>query len=234
MPKLISGCVAEFLGTFMLTFFGCLSIHLAGNATAGAGLVTVALAHGLVLFAMIAACMYISGAQFNPAVSVGLVVAGKQSGPTAGAYIASQVLAACCAAGMVVLILTPAVARDPKTTYLVGSTIGSMTTAGQAWPLVMLEAILTFTLMLVILGSTVDARGHKLGGLPIAMTVAACIVAAGPLSGASMNPARTFGPWMYGQHPLLWAYLLGPVSGAVLAAIVYRVFWRGEPAGEKA
>jgi aquaporin TIP len=229
-PSMVAQCVSEFLGTFALIFFGVLSIILTAKTplaeAAPGGLVTVAFAHVMILGVFIASCMYISGAQFNPAVSIALVVAGKQSPGKAGAFIVTQLLAAACAAGMVQLILTPAVANNPALGTNLGATIGSLTKPQTAMALVGLEAILTFTLMFVILGSTVDQRGHKLGGLPIALTVGACIFAAGPLTGASMNPARTFGPAICGSHwDLHWAYWVGPVVGATLAALVYRTFW---------
>lgn len=225
MNKLTAGCIAEFLGTFALTFFGCLAIILTTPAHGGAGaLITVALAHALILFAFISGCMYISGAQFNPAVSIGLIFAGKQSPAQAAAFIVTQILGAACAVGMINVILGPGSVRDANN-YMIGSTIGKLTMDGAVFPLLLLEAILTFALMFVILTSTVDDRAHKMAGLPIGLTVGACILAAGPLSGASMNPARTFGPWMYGQHPLLWVYFAGPITGAILAALVYRAVW---------
>lgn len=225
MKNLTAGCVAEFLGTFALTFFGCASIMLTTPAAGSAGsLVTVALAHAFILFVFIASCMYISGAQFNPAVSIGAVVAGKQSVGQAAAFIVVQLLAAACAVGMLRLLLPDAIANAPEAMH--GATIGSMTKAGLMGKVIGVEAILTFALMFVILASTVDDRGHKLGGLPIALTVGACILAAGPLTGASMNPARSFGPVVCGNHWVMFpAYVIGPVAGAVIAALVYRTFW---------
>lgn len=225
MKSLVPGCVAEFLGTFALTFFGCASIMLTAPAAGSAGsLATVALAHALILFVFVAGCMYISGAQFNPAVSIGAVVAGKQGAGQAAAFIVCQLLAAACAVGMLRLLLPGDVANSAEAMH--GATIGSMTKAGMMWQVVGVEAILTFALMFVVLTTTVDERGHKLGGLPIGLTVGACILAAGPLTGASMNPARSFGPAVCGNHWMMFpAYVIGPVAGAVLAALVYRAFW---------
>lgn len=230
MNKLTAGCVAEFLGTFMLTFFGVGSIILAAGVLDGkpiapsAGLVTVALAHALILSVMVSACMYVSGAQFNPAVSIALTVIGKQPLPKTAVFIVAQLLGSASAAGLWQVFLTPAVANGPGP--MLGATIGSLTLSGNTVAVIGIEAILTFALMFVILASTVDERGHKLGGFNIGLTVAACIVAAGPLTGASMNPARSFGPAICGGHwTMFGAYLIGPIAGAIIAAITYKIVW---------
>ena len=229
MNRLLQGCTAEFLGTFALVFFGCGSIIIThGNPPpAGAGLITVALAHGLVLAVFITACMYISGAQFNPAVSIGLVVAGKQPPATAAAFIITQLAAAAAAAGLWQLFLGPDVANHPA--VRLGATIGSLTDAGRIGAVFGIEVILTFALMFSVIAGTVDARAHRLGGLTIGLTVAACILTAGPLTGASMNPARTFGPAVAGGHwDMHWVYWAAPVVGAGLAAGVYRWVWQDD------
>ncbi len=237
MPKLFPPCVAEFLGTFMLVFFGCGSIIISTGVIGGhpvapppiSGLVTIALAHGLILSIMVTACMYISGAQFNPAVSIGLVVCGKQPIAKAVLFIAVQLAAAACAAGLLQVLLTPEVANGegPR----LGATIGMLTTEGQEFAVLGIEAVLTFALMWSILAGTVDGRAHKLGGFTIGLTVAACILAAGPLTGASMNPARTFGPAVCGDHwDMHWVYWAGPVLGAGVAALLYKLFWTEEQA----
>lgn len=224
-PRLTQGCAAEFIGTFALVFFGVLSIVISQPALGGAaGLATIALAHGLILSVMVTACMFVSGAQFNPAVSIALIVAGKQSPRQAAIFIVTQLIAAACAAGLVQLLLTPSVANAES--VKLGATIGSMTQQGAEIKVLVLEAILTFALMTAILAGTVDARAHKLGGFTIGLTVAACILAAGPLTGASMNPARTFGPAICGRHwDMHWVYWAGPVIGACAAAATYRWVW---------
>ncbi|MGQ0628778.1 MAG: aquaporin [Phycisphaerales bacterium] len=228
MSKLLPACVAEFIGTFILCFFGIASIVLTAKSglTGGEGsLVTVALAHGIALAVCVSGCMYISGGQFNPAVSLGLVIAGKQSIGKALLFSTVQLIAAACGAGMVQLLLTPTIANASGVDL--GATIGSLTRNGMDGPVIGVEGVLTFLLMFVILTTTVDDRGHKLGGFPIGLTVAACILAAGPLTGASMNPARSFGPAICGNHwGMFYAYVVGPVLGAALAALVYRLFWQ--------
>lgn len=230
MYRLSQGCAAEFLGTFALVFFGVLSIVITQPVLGAAGsLATIALAHGLVLSVVVTCCMFISGAQFNPAVSIGLILAGKQSPAQAAAFIVTQLIAAASAAGLVQFLLTPEIANAES--VKLGATIGSMTRDGAFGKVLVLEAVLTFFLMFSILAGTVDPRAHKLGGFTIGLTVAACILAAGPLTGASMNPARTFGPAICGRHwDMHWVYWAGPIIGACAAALVYRFAWRIHPA----
>ncbi len=229
MNNLARGIVSEFIGTFALVFFGCASIVIGQKALGGNGsLITVALAHGLILTIMVTACMYISGAQFNPAVSIGLLLIGKQKPVQAVAFIVSQLAAAAAAAGVLQLILSPDVANEA--TVKLGATIGILTVHDNTQGVFLVEAIATFALMTSILMGTVDSRAHKIGGFTIGLTVAACILAFGPLTGASMNPARTFGPALCGNHwDMHWVYWAGPVFGSCVAAFVYKVVWDSKP-----
>lgn len=235
MAPLGKGCIAEFIGTFALVFFGAGSILLTAESLGGAGsLITVALAHGLVLGIFITASMYISGGQLNPAVSIGLMAIGKQSPTQTGAFVLAQLAAGACAAGMLVFVFTPEVANNwddvAKTGTNVGATMGLFTHEGNIAGVLILETLQTFALMLVVLTTAVDARSHKLGGMCIGLTVAVCILAFGPITGSSMNPARTFGPALYGHWDMHWAYWVGPVTGAVLAAGVYKYVWEDNKA----
>lgn len=230
MSLLTKGCIAEFIGTFALVFFGVGAILMTGDNASNAGsLATVAFAHGFVLFVFITGCMYISGAQFNPAVSIALLAIGKQDAKQTALFVVSQLIAAACAAGMLVFVFTPEVANNwddaAKTGNNVGATMGQFTHEGNVAGVLILEILQTFALMFVILTAVVDERAHKLGGLAIGMTVAVCIFAFGPMTGSSMNPARTFGPALYGHWDMHWAYWVGPVTGAVLAAGVYKLVW---------
>lgn len=228
MPSLARGCMSEFLGTFALVFFGAGSIIAVNQpiaAVGGGNLVAVALAHGVILAIMITACMYVSGAQFNPAVSLGVFIAGKQSAVQTVSFIITQCFAAICAAGMLVFLLTPDIANNPEHGTNVGATIGWLTERGNKNGVIGFEAIATFALMWAVLAGTVDGRAHKLGGFVIGLTVTACILAIGPLTGASMNPARTLGPAVYGHWDMFWVYMLAPSLGACLAAFIYRWVW---------
>jgi MIP family channel proteins len=222
LNKLARGCVAEFLGTFALTFFGAASIVLTDDRIKAGSLPTIALAHGLVLSVFVPACMYISGAQFNPAVSLGLVVAKVQSLQRAVVFIVVQCVASIAAAGAL-LGMVREYATGPAR---LGATLGMLSDQGNVAAVMCIEAILTFVLMFVILAAVVDARAHKMGGFVVGMAVAAGICAAGPLTGASMNPARSLGPALVGGYwEMHYAYWIAPIAGAALAGLVYRFVW---------
>lgn len=223
MTDTTRGCVAEFIGTFALCFFGCGSIILTQDAIGAGSLVTVALGFGTVLAVFVTACMYISGAQFNPAVSIALTAIGKQPLPKTVTFILVQLAAAACACGCLVLFLGRDVADHEA--VRVGASLGSLSDANDTFGVFGLEFLQTFALMFVVLAAVVDARAHKLGGICVGVVVAACIVAFGPLTGSSMNPARSFGPALYGHWDMHWVYWVAPIAGAVAAAVVYKAVW---------
>jgi MIP family channel proteins len=208
--------VAEFLGTFALTFIGGAAIMQTKNADVGAGLVEVALAHGLVLFLMVSALMKISG-NFNPAVSLGLLVTGRISPAQAGTFIAGQFTGAIVAAFTLKTVFPVALWEAARgTRQMVSLDIST----GQA---LALEAIATAVLMTAVMGTAVDSKGPKIGGLAIGMAVTSGILAIGPLTGGSMNPARTIGPMVAtGIYEGLALYLAAPIVGAVVAAVIYK------------
>lgn len=231
MSMTARACVSEFLGTFALVFFGAGSIVMLHPDLGGsASLVTIALAHALVLIVGVECCAYLSGAQFNPAVSVALVLAGKQSPGRAAIFIATQLLAAAGAAGLLRFLLGDAVTQHES--VRLGATIGRLTDAGDVAGVFGLECIGTFLLMWAILAAVVDRRAGKLGGACVGLAVGVCILAFGPLTGASMNPARTFGPAVCGGYwQFHWVYWAAPLVGASAAALVYRFVWDSKPAG---
>ena len=213
---------AEFIGTFLFVFIGAGSAITGGNP--GAPLLSAAFANGLALAMAITLCMPVSGGQLNPAVSIGLVIARKQSPVHAAFLIVAQLLGAASAAGVLQMLFTPKGANSGAAQL--GATIGSFTALDNAPGVVGVELICTFFLMLSVLASVVDPRAHKLGGLPVGLTVFVMILFAGPFTGGSFNPARTFGPAVCGRHwDMHWAYWVGPVLGAALAALAYRAFW---------
>ena len=208
--------VAEFLGTFALTFVGGAAIMQTRNVDAGAGLVEVALAHGLVLFVMVSALMKISG-NFNPAVSIGLLVTGRISPTQATTFIGGQITGAIIAALSLKALFPAALWEAARGTRQMVSLDVS---TGQAFAL---EAIATAFLMTAVMGTAVDSKRPMIGGLAIGMAVTADILAIGPLTGASMNPARTLGPMIVtGVYEGLALYLTAPIVGAVIAALIYR------------
>jgi len=216
--NLLKQCMAEFIGTFALIFVGVCAIHN-DNPAAGVGLLGVALAHGLTIAVMVSATMSISGGHLNPAVTFGVFVGGQICLKRTLAYWVAQLAGATAAAWLIVQIFheggvgivaagTPDLAKDVS--QLQG---------------IVLEAVLTFFLVFVVYGSAVDARAPKIGGLAIGLTIALDILAGGPITGGSMNPARTFGPALVSGH---WnnhiVYWVGPLLGGALAGLIYGRF----------
>lgn len=229
MPKIARGFVAEFLGTFALVFFGCGSIVLAQRGDGD--LLTVALAHGLALAVFVQGCLHLSGSQFNPAVSIAVAVLGKQNWGQAAAFIGAQLFAAACAVGVLVLFLGRP-ATDP--THL-GATLGAFSGGDTAniGALLALEFLQTFALMTAILTCIVSGQAKPFAGLAVGGTVAMCILAFGPWTGSSMNPARTFGPMLYhwqAHAESWWVYIAAPIAGAIAAALLYRAVLSEESA----
>jgi len=221
--KTLRPCLAEFLGTFYLCFAGIAAI-LSNTPSVGgnSGLVGIALAHGLALSIAVNAFGGESGAHFNPAVTCGFLATGRIKANLALAYIVAQLLGATTAAGFCRVIF--------PLEAVTGTKLGLPLPAPWASTGVVLltEFIMTYLLMTSIFGTAVDERGRavKIGGFGIGLTVAFDILAGGAVTGASMNPARSFGPaveLMYWQWH--WAYWLAPIAGACAAALVYEHVW---------
>lgn len=226
--SLLKQCVAEFIGTFALIFVGVGAIYH------NAGLLAIALAHGLTIAVMVSATGGISGGHLNPAVTFGLLVGRKISLSNSIAYWIAQLAGASAAAFLLLFLFTGQV--DPNNQGLPASTIvanGTPTLAAKGVTFaqgVIIEAVLTFFLVFVVYGSAVDARAPKIGGLAIGLTVALDILFGGPFTGAAMNPARVFGPALASGH---WTghaiYWLGPMLGGGLAGLVYGRFLIKQP-----
>ena len=206
---------AEFIGIFALVFVGGASIMTAQMAGGGGLLLTVAVAHGLILAIMVTATMRISG-HLNPAVTLGFLAVRRIEPMMAMLYIVAQLLGATVAA----YALEAAFPHD----VAVGARLG-----GQSLALdvsfargIMLEAIATFFLVFAVFGTAVDPHAPKVGGFAIGLTVTADILAIGPLTGASMNPARSFGPAVAsGIFEAQGVYWIGPIVGGIAAALLY-------------
>jgi MIP family channel proteins len=210
--------VAEVVGTFTLVFAGAGAIILDTHTGGGVTLLGVAAAHGLALSIAVSITGPISGGHLNPAVTVAMLATRRIAGRTAGGYIVAQLLGA-TVAGVLLKGLYPAeaVARS----HLGTPALGPGVTFSQA---VAIEAILTFLLLFSIFGVAVDPRAPRhIAGFCIGLTVAFDILAGGPLSGASMNPARTFGPALaagfWDNHLVYW---VGPVLGGLVGAFLYQ------------
>ncbi len=212
---------AEFIGAFALIFVGAGAIIQTG----GGNLIAIAVAHGLAIALLVSSLGHISGGLFNPALTIGLWATRRLDTVTTVAYIIAQLLGAVVAA-LALVLLFPEALREAVAlgTPLLGRGIDF----AQG---VILEAIATFFLMLAVFGTALDPRGPKLGGFGIGLIITMDILAIGTLTGAAMNPARTFGPALVGGE---WAdhlvYWIGPIIGAVVAALVYHyLFAEGEP-----
>lgn len=215
--------VAEFIGTFALVFVGGAAIMIARDTNSSAGLLSIALAHGLILGVMVSALMRISG-HFNPAVTLGFLAVRRIEVPMAGVYILAQLIGAIVAAYVLKWTFPPALF---EATHGGGQAIALQVTGGQAF---LLEFIATFFLVLTVFGTAVDPRAPRIGGLAIGFVLAAGILAIGPLTGGSMNPARSFGPAVasasFEAQIVYWA---APIAGGIAAALLYEyLFLRRE------
>lgn len=211
--KDIAALLMEFIGTFALIFMGAGAII----QTQGQNLVAIALAHGLAIGLLVAAGGHISGGVYNPALAVGLMAAGKLPYGRGALFIVVQLLGGAAAAAVLKAALPAAMVDAVKLgTPLPGPGIG----AGQAF---VVEGILTFFLMFVVFGVAVDKRGPAtIAGLVIGLTITMDIFMGGNITGAAMNPARWFGPALVqGEWTAAWVYIVGPILGAVVAALLY-------------
>lgn len=203
---------AEFFGTFALVFAGTGAIVINSVTGGGVSHVGIALTFGLIVLAMIYALGDVSGCHLNPAVTLGFFVARRFGGRLVVPYIASQCLGAILASLILRLIF-------PTT-----STLGATLPAGNALQSFVLEFILTLLLMFVILSvSTGSKEKGALAGVAIGSVIALEALFAGPISGASMNPARSLAPALVSlRFDSLWIYLIAPILGACFSVFAYR------------
>ncbi len=218
MPGLARRATAEALGTFALVFAGCGAIVTNAERGGTLGTVGVSLVFGLVILAAIAAFGHLSGAHFNPAVTTSFFLTRHLPARDAGSYVAAQ-LAGAVAAALLLWVVWPAKPAD----------LGATTPTIAVGRAVLVEGVMSALLMLVIISVATDTRA---AGAPAAIAIGATIALdalfGGPLTGASMNPARSFGPALVsGQWRDFWIYLAGPLVGAPLGAFAYQ-FVRGE------
>jgi aquaporin Z len=211
---------AEAFGTFCLVFAGTGAAIVNEVTGGGVSHVGVALTFGLVVMVLIALLGDVSGCHVNPAVTLGLAAAGRFPPRLVPGYVAGQCAGAILASGGLRVLFPESVA------------LGATIPAGSAMQSFVLEILLTLFLMVAVL--VVSGRGWK-GSIPAASVIGGLIgleaIFAGPVSGASMNPARSLGPAVVsGATGHLWIYLIAPVVGAVAGVLVYRVIW-SEPRG---
>ncbi len=203
----LQAILAEFIGTFALVFAGCGACIVSQVYPGSLSILGISIVFGAVVGVMIYATGPISGAHFNPAVTLGFLVSKRFAPRLVVPYILAQLIAAALASSAHLILFPPG--------HDFGVTVPNLALGST----VAIEAILTFFLMFVIIAVATDARAASgFEGVAIGLTVTLCAAFGGPLTGASMNPARTFGPAVVsGTFDGLGAYLVGPVAGALLA-----------------
>ena len=210
MNRVLSRYAAEAVGTFALVFFGCGAIMVDADG-GGLGQVGISLAFGLVVAAMVLAFAGVSGAHINPAVTVALAVRRRFPWASVPGYVGAQVVGAIAAA----LVLRSSLGDVAD--------LGATTPAGSDAQSFVWEVVMTATLLVVIL-AVVGAPRPAIVGAAVAIggTIALASLVGGPISGASLNPARSLGPALVsGELGSLWIYLTAPVLGGLIGAFTY-------------
>lgn len=199
--------VAEAIGTFILVFVGTGSVVVNNVTTGDVSLVGIALAWGLVVAAMIYSIGDLSGAHINPAVTIAFWVGRRFEGKFVVPYLASQCVGAILASALMRIL------------FLDQESLGPTLPSGTWWQSFIVEIVLTLILLFVVLNVSVGAKEKGItAGLAIGGVISFEVLCGGPISGASMNPARSIAPALVaGQFDYLWIYLTAPVIGAVLA-----------------
>lgn len=210
-PALLQRAAAEACGTFALVTGGCGAI-MVDHATGALGHGGVAASFGLVIMVMIAALGHVSGAHFNPAVTLAFAVTRHFPWRDVPSYLAGQLLGAIAGA----LVLRGAFGNE--------AALGATVPSGSSLQALGIEILLTAVLMFVIISVATDTRAvGELAAVAIGGTVALDALWGGPVTGASMNPARSFGPavvaGLWSSH---WVYWVGPIGGAVVGAALYQ------------
>ena len=217
--------LAEMIGTMVLVLMGCGSAVFAGSAagavSAGVGTLGVAFAFGLSVVAMAYAIGGISGCHINTAITLGVLLSGRMSGKDEGMYMVFQVIGAVIGSAILYALVSTGAHGGPTATGSNGFADGMMLQAFIA------EAVFTFIFVLVVLGSTDSEKGAgNLAGLAIGLTLVLVHIVCIPVTGTSVNPARSIGPALFqGGEALsqLWLFIVAPFVGAALSAVVWKV-----------
>ncbi len=219
MASLPRRCAAEALGTFALVFIGAGSVMSRYFPNGDSKMLGIAIAHGLVMGVMVTAVMGTSGGHLNPAVTLGLLATRRITAATAGAYIVSQLAAGVLAALALEPLYPDAVVR--------AAALGTPSLAASvSLPEgIAVEVVLGFLLISSVYGTCISPAAPRIGGFGIGLTLLFCIIFAGPLTGAAVNPARAFGPALVsGQWVAHIVWWVGPIVGGVLAALLWEHF----------
>ena len=206
---------AECIGTFVLVLFACGTAAVVGcNPDAGTGYLLTALAFGLVIVAMAYSIGNISGCHINPAVSIAMLVNGKLSAKDFIGYVIAQFIGAIAGAAVLMALVGKDSGLGANGLY-----------EGDVWLSILVEIILTFVFVLAILGVTSKTENSAVSGIVIGLTLTLVHILGISFTGTSVNPARSFGPaLLVGGDALknVWVFLIAPLAGGVLAAVVYR------------
>ncbi len=211
---------AEFIGTFILVFAGTGAI-VVDSLTGSVGHIGIGMTFGAVVAALIYTLGHTSGAHFNPIVTFGFWLIGEFPSKKVVLYIIAQSIGAILASSMLLVLFYDAAANTAMLKNL-GATLPRYSW----WNAWIMEAILSFILMLVICGSAIHGKAVKnFAGLAIGLTVGLEALFAGPITGASMNPARSLAPALLSmQFDYLWIYLSAPFAGSLAASLSYQFF----------
>ena len=216
---------AELLGTFVLTLFGCGSAAIAGQTL---GTLGIAFAFGLSIVAMAYAIGNVSGCHINPAVSLAVWMSGKMSGKDCLGYVIAQILGATLAAFTLMSIVNCTILGGIGMTGLGTNGYGPLSAVGlNAYGAILVEVILTTIFVFTVLGVTDGEKTSVIAGLVIGLTLTFVHIMGIPLTGTSVNPARSFGPALFvGGYAMaqLWVFIIGPCIGSVFAALLYKGF----------
>ena len=216
--------LAEMVGTMVLVLMGCGSAVFAGGMAgacgAGVGTLGVALAFGLAVVAMAYCIGEISGCHINPAITFGAWLSGRIGGKDAAMYAVFQVIGAVIGSA-VIWVLTSTGGNEAGATMTGANSFG----AGEMWQAFIAEAVFTFIFVLVVLGATDEKKGAgKFAGLAIGLTLVLVHIVCIPITGTSVNPARSIGPALFaGGEALqqLWLFIVAPLVGAAMSAGVW-------------
>ncbi|MGM1430923.1 MIP family channel protein [Sphingobacterium lactis] len=232
--KITSKFIAELIGTFGLVLFGCGAAAIAGGdtlvGTSGLGLLGISLAFGLSVVVFAYAIGSVSGCHINPAVTIGVLVSGRITFRDALVYIAAQFIGAILGAFVLKTILMGQLAGFQQGEWAFGSNgwgAGYQSEYGMVTAFIT-EAILTAIFLFVILGTTSKIGNGTMAGLAIGLTLVLIHMVAIPITGTSVNPARSLGPAIFaGGNAIaqVWLFLVAPIVGAVIGAILWRMVY---------
>ena len=214
--------VCEFIGTAVLVLFGCGSAAIAGGAL---GTLGIALAFGLSIVAMAYVIGNISGCHINPAVSLAMLISKKMSVKDFICYVVAQVIGAIAGIGILYAIMKNC-GFDVAAQGLGANGFGDASAVNiNVWGALLVEVILTFVFIYTILGVTSDEKKSSVAGIVIGLTLAFVHIMGIPLTGTSVNPARSLAPAIFlGGEALkqVWVFIVAPFVGSALAAVVYK------------